>query len=104
MSEPDPALAAMADHQAAYDRFDRAIDARNEPGATAADQAEYDAANDAEQTAALALARTQPTTLAGAGAYLKCVERLQLRNDDFVYATALRGLELSRFGGEVLAA
>jgi hypothetical protein len=96
----DPALAAMANWDAAHDRFDRAIDKQNKPGAT---DAEYDDADAAEQTAALALARTQPTTSEGARAYLTVLERLLLRNDDFVYATALRGLELSRFGGEVFA-
>jgi hypothetical protein len=95
----DPALAAMANWDAAHARFDHAIDARG-----GADSPEYDAADAAEQAAALALARTQPTTSGGAGAYLTVLERLRLRNDDFVYATALRSLELSRFGGEVLIA
>jgi hypothetical protein len=97
----DPAIAAMANWDAAHDRFDRAIDKQNKPGAT---DAEYDAADAAEQAAALALARTQPTTSEGARAYRDVLERLRRRDDEFVYATALRGLELSRFGGEALAA
>jgi hypothetical protein len=102
MSTQDPAIAAMTAWAAAHDRFDRAIDTRNETGSDA-DQVEYDAADAAEQAAALALARTQPTTMAGAKAYEDALEGLRLRDDEFVYATALRGLELSRFGAEVLA-
>jgi hypothetical protein len=74
MRTPDPAIAAMTDHEAAYERFSRAIDKNEEPDATDADQAEWDAANIAEQAAALALARTQPTTLAGARASFECVQ------------------------------
>ena len=62
MRTPDPTIVAMAAHEVACRRFSRAIDKCEEPNATRADQREYDAANVAERAAALALAKTLPTT------------------------------------------
>jgi hypothetical protein len=99
MSALDPAIAAIADHEAAYARFARAIDKCEESNASEADHAEWIASEQAEQAAAFRLARTQPTTIAGAMAYLECiVGTLRPLNDEAIYATALRGLELSEPG------
>jgi hypothetical protein len=74
MRTPDPTIVAMAAHEAACRRFSRAIDKCEEPNATRADQREYDAANVAERAAALALAKTLPTTKDGAKELLAYVK------------------------------
>jgi hypothetical protein len=99
----DPAIAAMADHKAAHERFGHACDVNDRDDATEADHAEWIAAEQAEQVAAFRLARTQPTTMAGAREYLDyIIGTLRRRNDEAIHATALRGLELSEPGRDLM--
>jgi hypothetical protein len=104
MNTSDPVVTvAIEIYRAARARFHRACDATDQVCAdregrtiTRADWSEYAAANVAERAAALALARTLPTTKKGAGELSRYVKkRLNDRESAALLATALRGIELS---------
>jgi hypothetical protein len=91
MRTPDPTIVAMAAHEVACRRFSRAIDKCEEPNATRADQREYDAANVAERAAALALAKTLPTTKDGAKELLAYVKKRFRGREDTAPSASSRG-------------
>ena len=106
----DLAFAAINADRAAYERFARESETTDPVAAdqegrviTKSDEDEYNAADLAERASALALTRTQPTTLEGAAEYLVYVrERFSGREHRALLAQALRGFELSPGGKRLL--
>jgi len=103
LSQPmaDPVFGAIERHRAAWERFeatspliDEVVAERNGRTVTEADEAEYEAANDAETALFLALLSTAPQTKAGAQALINYASAFDLGIIDdaleTLFATLLR--------------